>query len=129
MSEDPDGTQRTKATLHLTGAVGRDLDLGEILGELRHVDPNSYGRYAQSNADTVAAFTTWWAGGGEEIFITQHHDPRTLTIERRYGDEGGVCNPPEKMFEFVLPGEVTVTTENFGDMVERSSIDFPCTQP
>jgi hypothetical protein len=129
--QDDDATVRTRAFLHLSGALNETINLGdEILGELQYVDPKSYGRFAYDNADTVAVLTTWWAGQGEEIYITQFHDPHAFTVEHRYGDEGGICSPPGLIVDLPLQGDVQITLEGFGEpTVERSSIDFPCTAP
>lgn len=130
VTTDAQATVHTKATLHLTGALERTIDLGNIFGELQYVNPKAYARYHYDNADTVAAFSTWWAGQGEEIFITQFHQPHSLTVERRYGDEGGICNPPDRIIDLPLPGDVRITLQNVGEpTLDRSTIDFACTAP
>ncbi|KKW38883.1 hypothetical protein A2454_06020 [Candidatus Peribacteria bacterium RIFOXYC2_FULL_55_14] len=129
-TSDSDGTFHTRALLHLTGALNQTIELEDILGELMYVSPSGYDRFNYENAETVAVVTAWWAGQGEEIYITQFHDPHTLTVEHRYGDESGVCFPPGMIADLPLSGDVEIDLENFGlPTVERSSIDFPCTEP
>jgi len=129
-TSDADGTFHTRALLHLTGALNQTIELEDILGELMYVSPSGYGRFKYENAETVAVVTAWWAGQGEEIYITQFHDPHTLTVEHRYGDESAICSPPGMVADLPLLGDVNIDLENFGlPTVERSSIDFPCTAP
>jgi hypothetical protein len=127
---DSGGTIHTKASLTLSGALNRTIELGDILGELHYINPNAYARFNSVHADTVAAFTSSWKGKGEEFFITQFHDPHTFTVEYRYGDESGICNPPELLIDLPLPGDVRVIVDHSGlSTVDRSSIDGPCKAP
>ncbi len=123
-STDAQATVHTKAVLHLSGAVMKAVDLGDILGELRYVNHATYDLYRQKNGDPVAVLSAWWAGGGEEFVLTQFHDPHYFTIEKRYGDESGNCDPPGLVGDYPLQGDITVSLQNFGEPVDQSSLQF-----
>lgn len=125
VTTDDQGTPHTFAVLHLTGAVETDIPLPETLGELMHVDPNAYGPYAQDNVDSVVAvLSAWWAGQGREFIVMTLRDPRIIKVEIRNGYEEGVCDPPEAFAEAEVPWGVEVSLQDFGDTVERSSVEF-----
>ncbi len=130
ITTDENGIPHNKASLILTGVINRSIDLGDVQGELQLVDPAAYARYTVANGETIAAFSTWFAGQGEEIWVTRYNDPQALTVEHRYGDEGGICNPPGLIADIPLAREVTVDFDASGlETIDRSSIDFPCTAP
>ncbi len=126
VSEDDQAVQHTKATLALAGAVTTSIDLGEIVGELQYVNPSAYGPYAQpaGKGETVAVLTSWFAGEGEEIIVTQFHDPHRFTVERRYGDESGTCTTTELVKDVELPGDVTIELKGFVSPVDQSTLAF-----
>ncbi len=126
LSEDELATIHTKAFLRLSGAVTQTIDLGDdIQGELVVVNPSAYGAYAAEGGTTVAVLTTWWAGQGEEIYVTQYKDPPAFTVEHRYGDEQGTCTSPELIADVELPaGDVKVELVGFEPTVEQSSLQF-----
>lgn len=125
MSEDALATIMTEAVLKLSGAVNQEINLGgDIQGELVVVNPSAYGAYAKEGGETVAVLTTWWAGQGEEIFITKYSDPPSLTVEHRYGDETGICTPPELIADVELAGKVEVSLVGFEPTVAQSSLQF-----
>jgi hypothetical protein len=118
-SEDSGGVLRTKATLHLTGAINTDVPLKDIVGHLS-LAQKPYVQPAGSGT-TVAVLSAWWAGGGEEIWITQYHNPHALTVEYIRGSEGDpdappadTCDGPGLITDLPMQGDVTVTLEGFG---------------
>ncbi|NOS68131.1 MAG: hypothetical protein HOO67_07290 [Candidatus Peribacteraceae bacterium] len=124
MTEDAQGIQHTKAVLHVSGVIEKDIDLGDIQGELFTVDPHTYPVYAEqeNKPETIGVFTAWWAGQGEEITVKLHNGK--LLVDHRYGDEQNTCTTPEQIAEVDLGGDVVVEFENLPDPTAKSSIAF-----
>lgn len=125
VTEDEQATTHTKATLHVTGVVEKDIDLGDILGDLVFVDPTTYPVYAEQELkpETIAIFTAWWAGQGEEIQVQMHE--QNLIVMQRYGDEEGTCTEWKEIAKVPLGQDVVVEWEGVGEStVEASSIAF-----
>ncbi len=128
VTEDAQATQHTKAILHVSGVATKDIDLGDVLGELVYVDPATYETYAEqeNKPETLAVFTAWWAGQGEEIQVQLHN--QNLIVTHQYGDEEGTCTKWEELARVPLGQDVAVEWENLGEPgVDHSSIDF-CNQ-
>ncbi len=125
VTEDEQATTHTKASFHVSGAVDKDIDLGDILGDLVFVDPTTYPVYAEQELkpETIAIFTAWWAGAGEEIQVQLHE--QNLIVTRRSGGEEGVCTEWEEVAKIPLGQDVVVEWEGIeGATVDQSSLAF-----
>lgn len=125
-SEDANGIMKTDATLTFSGAaMQNEVSLGDnVQGQLEFVNPASYP--ANPNGKTIALFTTWFAGQGEEILLTQATDGK-LWITHRYGDESGTCTEWEAIAEVPAPADATIKVEGLTAPIDASSLAF-CNQ-
>lgn len=123
-TEDEQAVLHTKAILHVTGVAEQDIDLGDIQGELLYVDPATYPVYSEEEnmPETVAIFTAWFAGQGEEIRVLLHN--QELIVDHRYGDEQNTCTEYEEIARVALGRDVVVEWENLGETTPQSSIAF-----
>lgn len=120
---DDSGVVRTTAALQLSGATEKTIELGEILGEVFVSDASSRTVPASSSKIELLLFA-WFAGAGEEILVTQSRNPHTLLIQKRFGGEEENCTAWEVVEEVPLPGDVTVSLENFGEKSASSALQY-----
>jgi hypothetical protein len=123
-TEDAQSVPTTKATLHVTGVVEKDIDLGSLQGALTYVDPSKYPVYAEqeNKPETVAMFSNWFAGAGQEVSVQIHN--QTLIVTSREGDEGGECTHPKELARVALGKDVVVEWENLPAKSDASSLAF-----
>lgn len=127
-TEDAQGVPSTKATLTFSGVVDKVVDLGNIQGPITAVDEKAYVNYVEPLGNVALVLTAWFAGQGEEIWVTQHMDTKAVSVQHRYGGEEGTCTDPEQIAEFSVPATVSFTFEGLGTRVDQSSLAFCRTQ-
>lgn len=97
VNTDSEATVSTAAKIRFEGVVDATVDLGELLGELMPVHPQTY------DNNTLAVFTTWWAGAGDDVRVRHDVAKNALVIEERMGDESGECTDWEMTESIALP--------------------------
>ncbi len=123
-STDAQATVHSTVNLQLSGVVSKTIDLGDILGDVQYVNPNAYAYYDAQDRQAVAVLTSWWAGVGDEYIITKFLSPSRLQVDHWAGDEQGTCAKPETIASIPVPSDLKVSLQNFGEMVDQSSIQF-----
>jgi hypothetical protein len=124
VTEDAQGVPHNKAKLVISGVANKEVDLGDIQGELQYVDPASYPVYAEQEnlPETVGLFTSWFAGQGEEVSVTIFN--QYLYVGHRMGDESGTCTKSEELAQIKLGRDVVVEWENLPTQIPNSSLAF-----
>jgi hypothetical protein len=121
---DKDAIPHNKAIMHVTGVAEADIDLGDVYGDLLYVDPASYPTYSgnENMPETVAMFTTWFAGQGEEFNVKLQN--QNLIIDHRYGDEQGTCTELMQVTSIPLGKDVVVEWDSLPEKTDKSSLAF-----
>ncbi len=117
VSEQSEGITRTRTSLGITGSITDTLLLDEMeadgAAQLHSISPALY-----KDTDILAAFFTYYAGGGYQIAVRQLPSG-VIAVEKRSisegsGDEPGGCGPWERLKEYPTTPSTTITWQNTG---------------
>ncbi|MBI5794636.1 hypothetical protein HZA87_06200 [Candidatus Uhrbacteria bacterium] len=126
VSEQSEGITLTRTSLGITGSITDTLLLDEMeadgAAELHYINPALY-----KDTDILAAFFTYYAGGGYQIAVRQLPSG-VIAVEKRgisegSGDEPGGCGPWVRLKEYPTLPTTTITWQNTGTPTDEVVIE------